>query len=177
MTLWLLRLFRQFRDLETLAVMQARAAERAEEEQRRLTGRIDSLEQSATVSREETDSLHEDITNLQQTRDQLIAEKVLLEDRLTAALQEKDRLWESTNRALDGERYALHTMVNHATQKNGGGTPYPDAHTLPPSEVRQVQRPGPIGRSARMLPSEIAARETARFIDQFVHEAKTEKAA
>lgn len=143
MILWFLRLFPQVRDLEMLAQMQAESAEQCR-------------------------SFAEDVSNLEAARDALIQEKVLLEDRLSAALADKDRLWESMQRALDGERYALRTMVNHAVAKAGGGTPYQDAHTLPPSEVRQVQKAGPIGRSGRVLTSQIAMQESQRFVGELV---------
>lgn len=160
MILWFLRLFTQFREIETLCLMQARGAE---QERVQLVAQIDSLT--------------EDVGNLEIVNRELITEKTLLEDRLTAALMEKTRLWETAERALDGERYALHTMVNHATQKGGGGVPYGDAHTLPASEVRKIQTPGPVGRTARMLPSELAHRETVRFAKEFIDTLKPEQAA
>ena len=60
--------------------------------------------------------------------------------------------------SLDGERYALHTQVNHATQRAGGGVPYPEASALPDERVAKLQKSGPIGRRGRMLPSQVAMR-------------------
>lgn len=143
-----LRLFPQYRDLQNLAAMQAESAE-------------------------ESASLIEDLKNLTAVRDALIQEKVLLEDRLSAALAEKDRLWEAMQQAMGNERYALHTMVNHAVAKNGGGTPFQDAHTLPVAEVRKIQTPGPVGRTGRMLTSQIAMQESQRFVSQLAGQMTT----
>lgn len=155
MILWFLRLFPRFRDLESLAQMQAESAE-------------------------ETGSLVEDVANLERVREEMVREKLLLEDRLSAALADKDRLWEAMQQAMDGERYALHTMVNHAVAKSGGGTPYQDAHTLPPSEIRKVQTPGYVGRRGRTLPSEMAEKETEKFLNSWLEQINpqaTEKVA
>lgn len=156
MILWFLRLFPQFRDLEALVNMQAAGAE----------------ERHA-----EYDSLHEDIANLEGVKIQLIAEKALLEDRLAGAIADKDRQWDAMQNAIDGERYALRTMVNHATQKAGGGTPYQDAHALPPSEVRKIQTSGPVGRRGRILPSELASKETNRFVGEWIGQLNPQPAA
>ena len=148
--LWFLRLFSQFRELEALAEMQAARAEEFDREQ----GRARTL---AT-----------DNESLREANQQLTTEKLLLEDRLESSMQDRDRLWETMQESLRGERYAYQTMVNHATQKTGAGTPYPDAHSLPASEVRKIQTPGPIGRSSRVLPSEMASRATKQFIHDYV---------
>lgn len=141
--LWFLRLFRQFRELESLAVMQSESAEECARNQA-------------------------DIESLREANQQLSTEKLLLEDRLESAIADKDRLWETMQESLRGERYAYQTMVNHATQKTGAGTPYPDAHSLPASEIRKPQAPGPIGRSARVLPSEMAQRQKREFVRNYV---------
>jgi hypothetical protein len=143
-------LFREFRDLEERANLLAR-----------------NLEDSDRKASEGID-LKEAMEQLQEETQALSAEKMLLQDRLEAATADRDRLWEMANQALNGERYAYQTMVNHAVQKNGGGIPFGDAHSLPPAEVRKPQTPGPIGRSSRMLPSEGAARRTNQFVREFV---------
>lgn len=130
----------------------------------RLFPQFRNLEALALMQAEST----EQCESLTVTRDELIREKLLLEDRLSAAIADKDRLWDAMQQAMDGERYALHTMVNHAVAKAGGGTPYQDAHTLPPSEIRKVQVAGPVGRRGRELPSQIAARESERFLNEYV---------
>ena len=148
--LWLLRLFPQFRELEALAAMQAARVEECEGQQ-----------QSIETLTAENESLRE-------SNQQLSTEKLLLEDRLESSTQDRDRLWETMQESLRGERYAYQTMVNHAVQKTGAGTPYPDAHSLPASEIRKPQAPGPIGRSARVLPSEMANRASRQFIHDYV---------
>ncbi len=148
--LWFLRWFPQFRDLESLAAMQAETAERCSSFQERCS------------------SLEHDVDSLREANQELTHEKILLQDRLDSAIQDKDRIWESMQTALQGERYALQTMVNHAVQKNGGGVPFGEAHVLPATEIRKPQAPGGIGRSARALPSEIAQRATNTFVKNYM---------
>jgi len=123
------------------------------------------------------DSLRTDVASLQNANQQLITEKLLLEDRLTAALDDKSNLWKMVGEALDNERSALRMQINHATQRLAGGIPYPDAHALPPNAVPPHQQPGPIGRSARILPSELAARQSRQFVTEFVQSLDPEKRA
>lgn len=105
-----------------------------------------------------------DLVAAREALDELSTEKLLLQDRLDAALADKDKLWSTMQDALDNERAALRSQVNHAVQKTGGGIPYPDAHFLPAGSVREVQASGPIGRRGRLLPSEAAQRQTGRFL-------------
>ena len=155
--IWLLRLFPQFRELDALVQMQA---EKVQE--------FENLEAKTTDLVVENQSLTQDISNLQEANQELVNEKLRLEDRLEAMTTDRDKLWDTMQDAIHGERYAYQTMVNHAVQKNGGGIPFPDSHSLPPAEVRKIQVPGPIGRAARILPSELARRETNRFVSEFV---------
>lgn len=155
--LWFLRLFPQFRSLASLAEMQARAVEDCDRK---------------------AQSLEHDVASLREANQELVNEKALLEDRLATALEDKERLWNQAQSALEAERYALHTMVNHAVQKNGGGIPFSEAHSLPPNEVRKIQTPGPIGRRGRILPSELAQRKTNEFVTSYMETmGETEKAA
>lgn len=156
-----LRLFGRFREMEALVAMQARNIEECDGTYKALLAEKDRLAAGLAELRSEIDEVCT-------ANDQLATDKTLLGDRLESAIQDKDRLWETMNQALNGERYAYQTMVNHAVQKTGGGIPYVDAHSLPPSEIRQLQKPGPIGRSSRMLPSEGALRATNSFVREFV---------
>ena len=113
-------------------------------------------------------SLRHDVSSLQEANQELIHEKSLLQDRLESAISDKDRLWDTMQTSLQAERYAYQTMVNHAVQKNGGGIPYADAHSLTPSEVRKLQTPGAVGRSGRRLPSEAAMRDTQEFVSTYM---------
>lgn len=98
----------------------------------------------------------------------LQTEKLILQDRLDGALQDRDRVWESFQAALAGERLAYQMQINHAVQKAGGGVPYPDAHSLPSGALPKQQAPGAIGRGSRMLFSESAARHNRQFIEELV---------
>lgn len=155
--LWFLRLFRQFRELDALVLSQAERIEACAKDQERISELL-----------VENESLNTDLENLREANQELSSEKSLLEDRLSSAIADKDKLWETMQTALQGERFAYQTMVNHSVQKTGGGIPYPDAHSLPAQSVHKPQEPGPIGRSARVLPSEIAERSTRKFVQEYV---------
>jgi hypothetical protein len=137
--IFFLRLFRTFRELENLAQAQARAIEQADKE----------------------------LQCCQEANRELVSEKTLLEDRLDSAISDKDKLWQVMQEALDGERDALRMTVNHAVQRAGGGVPYPESHALPANRVAQPQKSGPIGRRARVLPSEMALRQEMNNIREF----------
>jgi regulator of replication initiation timing len=139
-----LRLFSQYRDLAELAQAQARNCESLTLDVEHLTNQLKSAEH--------------DIASLQEANQELTTENLRLQDRLDAAIEDKQNLWSLVHESLDGERYALHTQVNHATQRAGGGIPYPEASTLPEDRVARLQKSGPVGRAGRMLPSQIALR-------------------
>lgn len=164
MLLWLLRLISVFRELENLCAMQARNLEESEKSREAMANKVEAM--AAEFAELQSDRV--DLQNLREAHQDLITEKLLLEDRLNSALEDKQRLWDSMQEALNGERNALRTMVNHSVQKNGGGIPFPDAHSLPPSEIRKVQTPGPVGRSQRILPSEITERASRKFVNEYV---------
>lgn len=136
MILHLLRLFSTFRDLEALADLHARNMA----------------------------SLDVDLKACRESHEELSTEKLRLQDRVDVAEAEVERVWELFRESLGNERIALRTMVNHATQRSGGGVPFPEAHSLPPNATPRVQEPGPIGRRGRMLPSQLAAQANAEFI-------------
>jgi hypothetical protein len=104
--------------------------------------------------------------DLRDSLDEIAIEKLRLQDRLDAALTDKEHLWNSMQDAIDNERAALRMQVNHAVQKAGGGIPYPDAHSLPSSAVRPLQAPGPVGRQGRILASEAITRRTQQWINE-----------
>lgn len=161
--LFLLRLFSQFRELEALCQMQATKAEE-----------FDKMEARVSELITENESLNQDFHNLQDSNQELITEKLRLEDRLQSAIEDKQKLWDTMQEALREERFAYQTMVNHAVQQKGFGVPYPEAHTLPADVVRKPQQPGPVGRSARMLPSEAAFRSSMNFIKSYAERVGTE---
>lgn len=137
--IWFLRLFSAFRDMEALLEMQAQTAE----------------------------DMEADLKACHSSLEDVGIEKLQLQDRLESALSDKEHLWAAMNEALGNERDALRMQVNHAVQKSGGGIPYPDSHSLPPSAARPLQAPGPVGRSGRRLPSEMGQDQTNKFIAEF----------
>jgi hypothetical protein len=100
----------------------------------------------------ECDQLRETVASLQN-------EKLRLEDRLVAAQQDRDRLWESFQQSLQGERTAYQLHINMSLQRMGGGVPYPDAPHLPQHAVPEASNE-PLGRRGRVLMSEVLAQRT-----------------
>lgn len=112
------------------------------------------------------DQLSRDLAECRAALADLSTEKLMLQDRLDAALADRDQLWSTMQQALTNERDALRMQVNHAVQKSGGGIPYPDSHSLPATSVRPVQQPGPVGRRGRILASEAGRRQTDMVIEK-----------
>jgi len=154
--LWFLNFFGQFRDLSSLAQMQAEKV-----------AEFDVVSAQLEEKRADCMSLQIDLDNLRASHDELVTEKRLLEDRLQSALNDKDKLWEQMQEALDNERYALRSQVNVFCQRSGGGIPYSEAHSIPPELAPRPQKSGPIGRAGRRLPSEAAARASADFVHAY----------
>jgi hypothetical protein len=142
---WLLKLFPQYRDLAALSEAQARNCQNMSLELEEVTTTLRSTESDLAAAREANESL--------------TAENVRLQDRLDAAIEDKKELWDLVHTSLDGERFALHTQVNHAVQRAMGSPPYPDANILPTERLAKIQPGGPIGRRSRILPSEAMARQ------------------
>jgi hypothetical protein len=163
---WFLRLFPQYRELDALCQMQVERVQACE-----------ALETKVSELLVENESLSQDVKNLQEANQELIGEKLRLEDRLASAIDDKARMWDTMQEALREERFAYQTMVNHAVQPKGFGAPYPEAHTLPAEAVRKPQAPGPVGRSARMLPSEAAFRSSMKFVKNYVERMGAEQQA
>jgi hypothetical protein len=163
--LWFLRLFPIFRNLEALVQIQAKKAEE-----------FDAVSASLSEARVELESANTDLENLREAHQDLVTEKLLLQDRLESAMADKDNLWSLFNESLGHERYALQTMVNHAVQKTGAGIPFPEAHSLPSSAVKPLQPGGSVGRAARMLPSEAVGRANQAFIRNYYAEPVTTEA-
>lgn len=176
--LWLLRLFPQFRKLEQREAKHCKELGAVRIERLSDLARSESnyqrvLEGNARLEAEQFDlknqlaSAESDLDSLRNANDELTTEKLLLQDRLDSALNDKDRLWDTMQQALNGERSALKTMVNHSVQKSGGGIPFPEEHSLPANTIRPVQQPGPVGRSGRLLPSEAMGRANNSFIENY----------
>lgn len=178
--LYFLRLFPRFRELEAILTESQAAYERQSDCYGELVGvraaRDRMADEAAKLDVERCDlrnqlaSAESDLDALRNANEELVTEKTLLEDRIESALGDKDRLWETMQQALSGERYALQTMVNHSTQKAGGGTPFPEANILPAEVVRKPQVGGSVGRRGRILPSQQMAAANRQFVDAFLAE-------
>jgi hypothetical protein len=112
------------------------------------------------------------------------AENSQLRKQSEAMLEERCDLWNLVHDtlakydvAVANERAAYQMHVNHATQKMGGGIPYPDAHNLPPSAVPNPDPPkGGYGRRF-VLPSEAVAQASERMIRKYVERRAAENHA
>lgn len=168
MILWFLRFFNTFRVMEgafrALEAQQDSAAEAITE-----AARLRELAAEATQEIEDlTNQLRSTEADLFAARaggDDLAKRVARLKVKLRASNTDRDQLWELVHTAQEGERYALHTQVNHAVQRSGGGIPYADASALPADRVIPLQKPGPIGRRGRILPSERMARQEKKNVE------------
>lgn len=97
-------------------------------------------------------------------RDSLTTERDSLLRQLETATSDRTQMWEMVNKALEGERTAYQMHINASWQKQGGGVPYPAAPSLAPNAVPVKQEPGPVGRTARVLPSQLVRQRTNDFI-------------
>lgn len=115
-----------------------------------------------------------EVEQLRETVDILTREKLVLEERLLAAQEERTRVWALFDKAIEGERAAYQMHVNLSLQRQGAGVPYPEAFHIPPSSIPNT--PGEaIGRKGRVLPSEVvqqAFRETAERLTARVAQGK-----
>jgi hypothetical protein len=107
---------------------------------------------------------HSRITQLEDTIRELTNEKLRLQDRLDAALEDRKQLWNLMQQSIDEMKIAYQSHINVQWQKQGANPPYPDAPHLPPNAVPPQQGNEPVGRRGRMLPSEAVQRATVDFL-------------
>jgi hypothetical protein len=113
-------------------------------------------------------ALEREVKTLREEHVRLTTERMMLQDRLDAAQEDRNRLWNLTQKCLEGERLAYQSHINVQWQKQGGGVPYPEAPHLPPAAVPQPSPNEPLGRRGRILPSEAVARASNAFVKDFV---------
>ena len=65
--------------------------------------------------------------------EQAHTEKLVLQDRLAAAENDRSRVWDEMQSARAAERQCLHMLINIEYQRHYGIAPYPDDPKLPPS--------------------------------------------
>jgi len=94
--------------------------------------------------------------------ERLNAEKLLLTDHLIQSEADWRMLWDEMKNFRDGERSALHTMLNIEYQRRYGVVPYPDAVHLPPAQAS-----GP--SSVRMTPSQAIEAQIDKVISEVQH--------
>lgn len=88
------------------------------------------------------------------------------EQRIDILTRDRDKLWETLQQALQGERYALQSQANVLSQRSGAGVIYPEAHKIDSPVISQEG--GPVGRSSRILPSQRAEQVRQDAIRQMV---------
>lgn len=116
------------------------------------------IEEHRTVAAER-DQLRETVATLQ-------AQNLRLEDRLVAAQQDRDRLWESFQQSLAGERAAYQLHINMSMQRQGAGVPYPDSPHIP-EHLAPTPPTEPVGRRGRILMSEAVRQASDRTLSEF----------
>lgn len=112
------------------------------------------------------EALHtEELNNVRQALLESEQQALLLQDRLDAAIEDRNRTWELVKESLAGERKALHMQINEAWGLKYGTTPYAGDPHLPTAAQRKQNEPGPIG-PRRELPSQRIARATEEFVNR-----------
>lgn len=120
---------------------------------------LDKVTQEYRDVAAERDQLRETVSVLQ-------AQNLRLEDRFVAAQQDRDRLWQSFQESLQGERAAYQLHINMSMQRQGAGVPYPDAPHIPEHLAQAASNSEPVGRRGRMLMSEVLRQATDQTLAQ-----------
>lgn len=90
--------------------------------------------------------------------------ELILQDRLDGALDERQKIWDMLQEALNGERTAYQAHVNVEWQRKGFGAPYPEAPHLDSSAVPQQSDVHSTPR--RRIGSELVADGQRKFIEE-----------
>ncbi len=106
-----------------------------------------------------------------ETIQSLSTDKLLLQDRLDAVMNDRAELWRMMEKAIDNERATLQSQINYETQRRFGVAQYPEAAQAD-SELMQGA-PNPVSR--RQMPSELIANGTQRFMREYLERAQNLK--
>lgn len=117
------------------------------------------------VSNHELIAANSELDRVAKSLQETVAAKSMLEDRLSAALEDRSRLWGLVETSIAGERTAYQSGLNLQWQKEGFGAPYPDAPQMPPHRVHQPVPDSIVPRP--MTGSERMAAGTRDFIRQY----------
>ena len=108
--------------------------------------------------------LEDELRQVREALQSTTTEKLQLQDRLDAVMEDRSKLWEMTQECVREERKSYQIHVNRQWVEHGLGVPYPES-PAPESHRREDASTEPISRPR--LPSEaIQARKTA-FLDQY----------
>jgi hypothetical protein len=107
----------------------------------------------------------DEVARLREELQATTTEKLILQDRMDAVLNDRGNLWEMVKEAIANERISYQMHVNVQWQKEGRSAPWPDAPQMPHRSVPQNNQ-DPIGR--KPFPSEAVAQQTRSFIADYV---------
>lgn len=122
-----------------------------------------ALEGRELLAQDEISNLKDTLGEIRESHELIAAEKARLEDRIESAITDKERLWNLMECAQSEVVNSLKMQVNHISQRSGGGVAYPEAGQLSPELERKPQKAGPVGRSARAIPSQQASLQRRNF--------------
>lgn len=163
MILWFLRLFVAFREVDGLAVQRGDLIARQEAKIDGLRADVERWQNRVIDADGRISATGKDNHDLRVALDETQQQSLRLQDRLDAALEDRNRLWSLLSDAIQGERTAYQAHINQAWQKQGGGVPYPDAPHLPETATPKPQEGGQVGRPARILSSADVDHETDSY--------------
>lgn len=110
-------------------------------------------------------SLEQENIRLHTRNRDLETEKSILEDRLRASLEDRQKLWDLVMNCLSGERQAYHMQINKEWQKMGEAAPYPDAPHMGDGQRFKMPEKPFINRP--MMGSEAAQAATQKFLNDY----------
>lgn len=148
-----LRLFHQFRILESSSRKNAITAN---------DWRDEYLKVKATLEAVEHDEV--ELANVRNTVAELQHENDRLQARIYSAMEDRSRLWDALQAALASERAAYQLNINAATQRINGGIPYPDAPHLAQQAATQPGESTSLGRQGRISISDRLNQATESYI-------------
>jgi hypothetical protein len=120
-----------------------------------MIGRIDRFMKFFGFVRETP--LHDEIASLKEVIQDLTTEKLIAEDRLRSALDDKQQLWGLMSTSIQDMKVAYQMHINIQWQRQGLPAPYPEAPGIPPERQTAYEAPKDPVIPRPQIPSEIIA--------------------
>lgn len=108
------------------------------------------------------------VAQLRESLQDVTTEKLVLQDRLDSVMDDRAKLWDVMQKAIENERATLQMQVNFSAQQRFGVTPFPEAVHLQPTQEPNAEHLKPFG--VFQTPSARIAQRTANWAKQ--HAAK-----